>query len=125
MKPYSNPTAQAWLTDPRPTVAGFHRSLPGYEPTRLVGLPSLAAELGVASVHVKEESARFGLPAFKMLGASYAIARALSERVGSERVLPPAELKERLVDRPTLVARSAASPVSSPRSTVAVLDSPW
>jgi diaminopropionate ammonia-lyase len=43
----------------------FHRSIPGYVPTPLVELP----ELGV---WVKDESDRFGLPAFKVLGASWA-----------------------------------------------------
>jgi diaminopropionate ammonia-lyase len=54
----------------------FHRSLPGYEPTRLVDAPSLAAEWGVGRVLLKFEEERFGLPAFKFLGASWA-ARAL------------------------------------------------
>jgi diaminopropionate ammonia-lyase len=57
----------------------FHRSLPGYLPTPLVEAPDLAAELGVARVLVKDESDRFGLPAFKILGASWAVERALSE----------------------------------------------
>ncbi|WP_152345979.1 pyridoxal-phosphate dependent enzyme [Brevibacterium sp. CFH 10365] len=55
----------------------FHRSLPGYEPTALVALPELARELGVAAVFAKDESTRLGLPAFKALGASWAVHRAL------------------------------------------------
>jgi diaminopropionate ammonia-lyase len=78
----SQPEARAWTTDPAPQLLGFHRSIPGYSPTRLVELPRLARELGAARVWVKEEAARFGLPAFKMLGAAYAIARALSVRLG-------------------------------------------
>ena len=58
----------------------FHRTLPGYQPTPLRDLPGLATELGVGRVLVKEESSRLGLPAFKVLGASYATARALGER---------------------------------------------
>jgi diaminopropionate ammonia-lyase len=54
----------------------FHRSLPGYEPTQLVDAPSLAAEWNVGRVLLKFEEQRFGLPAFKFLGASWA-ARAL------------------------------------------------
>ena len=56
----------------------FHRSLPGYQPTPLVGMPELVAALGVARVLVKDESERLGLPAFKILGASWAVERALS-----------------------------------------------
>ena len=62
----------------------FHRRLPGYEPGRLRSLPSLAAELGIGALYVKDESERFGLPAFKILGASWAVFRTLSERLGGE-----------------------------------------
>ena len=66
-----------------PGVArAFHATLPGYRPTPLVGLPGLAASLGVAQVWVKDEADRFGLPAFKILGASWAVNRALSARAG-------------------------------------------
>ena len=55
----------------------FHRKLPGYAPTPLRDAGRLAGELGVADVLVKDEYERFGLPAFKMLGASWATYRAL------------------------------------------------
>jgi diaminopropionate ammonia-lyase len=58
----------------------FHRALPGYEPTPLVRAGELAAELGLGptgDVFIKDESSRFGLPAFKFLGASWAIAQLL------------------------------------------------
>jgi diaminopropionate ammonia-lyase len=58
----------------------FHRSLDGYEPTPLVRLPAIAARLGVGEVWVKDESKRFGVNAFKPLGASYAIYRFLKAR---------------------------------------------
>lgn len=64
-------------------VLAFHRRLPGYEPTPLVSLPRLASSLGVAELLVKVESVRLGLPSFKMLGASWATYRALSERLGA------------------------------------------
>jgi diaminopropionate ammonia-lyase len=70
-------------------MTGFHESLPGYAPTRLVEVPALADELGVGRVFVKEESSRFGLPAFKVLGAAYAVCRALSALLGEgDRALP-------------------------------------
>lgn len=58
------------LEDARRT---FHRSLPGYAVTPVHELPALAEALGLARVAVKDESSRLGLPAFKMLGASWAI----------------------------------------------------
>jgi diaminopropionate ammonia-lyase len=60
----------------------FHRSLPGYRPSPLVEAPGLAAELAVGRVLVKDESDRFGLPAFKILGASWAIEGALANSSG-------------------------------------------
>ena len=63
-------------------ATAFHRALPGYAPTPVRELPELAAELGVAAVLVKDESDRFGLPAFKVLGASWAIERTLRTEPG-------------------------------------------
>lgn len=50
------------------TARAFHRTIPGYVPTPLVDLKGLAARLGLASFHVKDESFRFSLNAFKGLG---------------------------------------------------------
>lgn len=93
---YRNPAARSWRTERGPGVIGFHRSMPGYRATRLVHVPELARELGIANVFVKEEASRLGLPAFKILGASYAIARALSARLGSDAALPMETLREEL-----------------------------
>jgi diaminopropionate ammonia-lyase len=60
----------------------LHRALHGYAPTPLHAAPSLAAELGLGAVLLKDESSRFGLPAFKALGAWWAIAWAVAERLG-------------------------------------------
>jgi diaminopropionate ammonia-lyase len=94
---YSNPAAREWTSPKPPTDArAFHRRIPGYAETRLVSVPSIADELGVAHVVVKEESLRIGLPAFKILGASYAISRALSARLGSAEPLGLDELRGKL-----------------------------
>ena len=53
----------------------FHKSLPGYNPTPLIKLPCLARYLSVSDILIKDESMRFDLNAFKILGASYAMAR--------------------------------------------------
>lgn len=61
------------MSDP----TAFHRALPGYAPTPLRSLDAVAAELGLGAVWLKDESDRFGLPAFKVLGASWATELAL------------------------------------------------
>ncbi len=63
----------------------FHASMPGYAPSALRPAPAAAAALGVAEVLVKDESARLGLPSFKVLGASWAVYRALLARLGMSR----------------------------------------
>jgi diaminopropionate ammonia-lyase len=57
----------------------FHRALPGYAPTRLVEAAELACAWGVGSVRLKFEEERFGLPAFKFLGVSWAAQRLLGD----------------------------------------------
>lgn len=84
---FANPAARLWTCAPAPAdVQVFHAGLAGYAPTPLTELPALAAELGVGRVYVKDESSRLGLPAFKALGASWAIHRALSRRPAGARV---------------------------------------
>lgn len=63
-------------------VMAFHKSFPGYSPTKLVRLDGLAKKLGVGSLYVKDESTRFGLNAFKGLGGSYCVGRLLADRIG-------------------------------------------
>ena len=62
----------------------FHRKLPGYKPTPLYRLPAFAEALGVQEILIKDESQRFGLNAFKMLGGAWAIARLLCEEFGTD-----------------------------------------
>jgi len=63
------------------TVQNFHASFPEYKPTPLRNLSNLANKLGVGGIFVKDESYRFGLNAFKVLGASFAIAKYLAKRL--------------------------------------------
>jgi len=85
--------------DPRP--GRFHRSMPGYRPTDLADAPGLARHLGLAAMAVKMEVERFGLPSFKILGASWAICRALSHRAGrDEPVATLAELQALVAHEP-------------------------
>jgi diaminopropionate ammonia-lyase len=50
----------------------------------MVDASALASPFGLASLHVKDESQRLGLPAFKILGASWATYRLLVDRLGDE-----------------------------------------
>ena len=75
LSPDPDPVAQLPITPLQ-----FHRRLPDYEPTPLIDLPEVAEELKLEQILVKDETTRLGLPAFKMLGASWAIYRALAER---------------------------------------------
>jgi diaminopropionate ammonia-lyase len=81
---YTNPSAKSWtcssLTNPR--ILPFHMTLPDYNESPLTALPSVAKELGLKAVYIKDESQRFGLPAFKILGASWAVYRAVAEAAG-------------------------------------------
>ena len=58
----------------------FHESFPQYSETPLTKLPHMASYLGVKEVYVKDESYRFGLNAFKVLGGSFAMARYIAKK---------------------------------------------
>ena len=60
----------------------FHRSFPQYQQTPLAKLNGMADELGLKGLFVKDESYRFGLNAFKVLGGSYAMANYIAEALG-------------------------------------------
>ena len=80
---YRNPSAAFWKYSspgPNPEVELFHRSLPDYAVTPLIPLPDLAKELGLGHVLLKDESNRLGLPAFKILGASWAVHKAVAAK---------------------------------------------
>ena len=53
----------------------FHQSFPQYAVTPLANLEGMAHYLGLGGLYVKDESYRFGLNAFKVLGGSFAIAK--------------------------------------------------
>ena len=80
------------------TVRAFHRSFPEYSPTPLVRLSGLAGALGLGALYVKDESCRFGLNAFKVLGGSWAIGRCIAQRLG----LSPEELSYDTLTRPSV-----------------------
>lgn len=83
-------------------VRDFHKSFPQYEPTPLQNLEALAKAYGVGAIWVKDESYRFGLNAFKVLGGAYAIGKYLAERLDtpledlSFEKLKSKEMKEKM-----------------------------
>ena len=60
-------------------MRAFFDARPHLAPTPTTPLPALARELGLGTLAVKDESARFGLNAFKLLGARFAIETLLAE----------------------------------------------
>jgi diaminopropionate ammonia-lyase len=102
---FARPAARDWWCHRAAAdVQTFHHELPGYAPTPLVELPDLARELGVGRVFVKDESARFGLGAFKFLGASWATARAIAGRAGLPAPISLAAVRDAVAtDPPVLV----------------------
>ena len=65
-------------------VRAFHSTFPAYTPTPLAKLDHLATQFGLKSIVVKDESYRFGLNAFKVLGGTYALGKILAEKIGKD-----------------------------------------
>ncbi len=78
----------------------FHESFPQYSVTPLVKLEKMADRLGLNEVYVKDESYRFGLNAFKVLGGSFAMGRYIAQQLNKDvcdvpyAVLTSEELKK-------------------------------
>ena len=84
------------------TVRSFHATFKEYSPTPLHSLTGLSKALGLKHVMVKDESRRFGLNAFKVLGGSYAMGRYLASKVG----LPLEGLSRDMLTSPDVRAKS-------------------
>lgn len=65
-------------------VKSFHQSFPMYTETPLREMKNLAKEIGLGGIYVKDESYRFGLNAFKVLGGSYAIGKYLADKLNRD-----------------------------------------
>lgn len=85
-------------------VINYHKSFPMYEPTPLVELKNLAQKYNVKDIFVKDESYRFDLNAFKVLGGSYAVGKYIAQKLGKDiseigyEEITSAETKEKLGD---------------------------
>lgn len=93
---YHNPSARSWRSQYNidPAVLPFHEALPEYGQTPLRALPhSVCERLGVGTILLKDESRRFGLPAYKTLGASWACHRSLAKHLHLIPTIPLSALK--------------------------------
>lgn len=85
-------------------VHDYHKSFPMYEETPFLDLKNLAEKAGVKNILVKDESYRFGLNAFKVLGGSYAIGKVIAEKLDMDikdltfEKLTSKEVKDKLGD---------------------------
>ena len=66
------------------SARAFHGSFPQYAVTPIAKLDNLASDLGLANLAVKDESYRFGLNAFKVLGGSFAMANYIAQKTGKD-----------------------------------------
>eukprot|EP00123_Amoebidium_parasiticum_P010330 comp20033_c0_seq1/m.24586 comp20033_c0_seq1/g.24586 ORF comp20033_c0_seq1/g.24586 comp20033_c0_seq1/m.24586 type:complete len:409 (-) comp20033_c0_seq1:338-1564(-) len=80
------------------SIRRFHATFKEYAPTPFHSLTHLAQHLNIKHLLVKDESHRFGLNAFKVLGGSYAMARYLAQRFSLE----PDTLSQELLCSPAL-----------------------
>ncbi len=102
INPYKDKNPSPYFTENDVRKAQtFHESIPGYKPTPLYSLKSLAKSLEVESILIKDESKRFGLNSFKGLGGSYAIANTLAERYNFPFGFY-SEINERVKDKPQI-----------------------
>lgn len=78
----------------------FHESFPQYTITPLTKLEHMSQYLGMKELYIKDESYRFGLNAFKVLGGSFAMAKYIAKQTGKDvselpyHVLTSPQLKE-------------------------------
>lgn len=78
---------------------------PNHAETPLVALPGLAAQLGVAAIHIKDEGHRLGLGSFKALGGAYAVIRLLLE-TASQRLGRAVDISELHAPAARAIART-------------------
>lgn len=107
---FKNGSASNWIasdsefSNSRDMILQFHKSFPDYKPSKLIKIPNNHN----IDLYIKEESSRFGLPSFKVLGASWGLFCCLVERFNLNRTNTTlTDLKKHIVrEKPylTLVA---------------------
>ena len=73
-----------FTTEQAKKTVDYHRSFEEYSVTPLVELKGLAKNLDLDGFYIKDESYRFGLNAFKVLGGSFAIGNYIAKRLGMD-----------------------------------------
>ena len=94
---YHNPSAISWKSEyaVRASVLKFHETLPYYGKTPLVKLPTeLCERLKVGTILLKDESHRFGLPSYKILGASWGCICTVTRSLGIPQTALLSEIKQ-------------------------------
>ena len=84
MPPGGDKYASLMSPDSVARARAFHRSFPQYAVTPLARLDGMAGRLGLGGLWVKDESRRFGLNAFKVLGGSFAMGRYIAKEMGRD-----------------------------------------
>ena len=96
---YINPSAHSWKSRYaiEPSVLKFHKTLPDYDKTPLISLPAqVSKQLGVGNILLKDESHRFGLPSYKILGASWGCMRTVTQSLDVSATKPLSTIKSDL-----------------------------
>lgn len=78
---YKGLTSKLFTDEQALEVLAFHKKIFGYQATPLISLKKLASYIGVKNIFVKDESRRFDLNAFKVLGGSYALGKLLADKL--------------------------------------------
>ena len=78
---FFNDQFRAFTIEEARKVNDYHKSIPFYKETPLISLRELSTYWGISNIFVKDESFRFGLNSFKLLGGSYAIGKLLSSKL--------------------------------------------
>ena len=78
---FFNDQFRAFTIEEARKVNGYHKTIPFYKETPLISLRELSTYWGISNIFVKDESFRFGLNSFKLLGGSYAIGKLLSSKL--------------------------------------------
>jgi diaminopropionate ammonia-lyase len=74
----------ALSTDGRERAESLLHVCPAHAPTPLHELPTLARQLGVGEIFIKDEGQRLGLKSFKALGGAYAVMRLVLEKAQTQ-----------------------------------------
>jgi diaminopropionate ammonia-lyase len=91
-------------------VRTFHKTFPDYTPTPLVNLGHLADMLHISHIWIKDESQRFGLNAFKVLGATHGLAYLISQLMNMDThelsfdLFHAPQVREKLADTTVVTA---------------------